>query len=61
MREIIRATGSAKKAFKSKDKQYKYKNETLIELLEIKKTKKATFLHIKIKLFQYIKYKFIWS
>ena len=34
-REIIRATGSAEKVFKSKDKQYKYKNETLIELLEI--------------------------
>ena len=34
-RELIRATGSAEKVFKSKDKQYKYKNETLIELLEI--------------------------
>ena len=34
-KEVIRATGSAEKVFKSKDKQYKYKNETLIELLEI--------------------------
>ena len=29
------ATGSAERVFKAKDKQYKYKNETLIELLEI--------------------------
>ena len=34
-KEVIRATGSAEKVFKAKDKQYKYKNETLIELLEI--------------------------
>ena len=34
-KEVIRATGSADKVFKAKDKQYKYKNETLIELLEI--------------------------
>lgn len=34
-KELIRATGSAEKVFKSKDKQYKYKNETLIEILEI--------------------------
>ena len=34
-KELIRATNSAEKVFKSKDKQYKYKNETLIELLEI--------------------------
>lgn len=34
-KEVIRATGSAEKVFKSKDKQYKYKNETLIEILEI--------------------------
>ena len=34
-RELIRATGSAEKVFKSKDKQYKYKNETLIDILEI--------------------------
>lgn len=33
--EVIRATRSAETVFKSKDKQYKYKNETLIELLEI--------------------------
>ena len=34
-KELIRATGSAEKVFKSKDKQYKYKNETLIDILEI--------------------------
>ena len=34
-KELIRATGSAEKVFKSEDKQYKYKNETLIDLLEI--------------------------
>lgn len=34
-KEVIRATGSAEKVFKSKDKQYKYKNETLIEFLDI--------------------------
>lgn len=34
-KEVIRATGSAEKVFKAKDKQYKYKNETLIEILEI--------------------------
>ena len=34
-KEVIWATGSAERVFKAKDKQYKYKNETLIELLEI--------------------------
>ena len=34
-KELIRATGSAEKVFKSKDKQYKYKNETLIDILAI--------------------------
>lgn len=34
-KEVIRATGSAEKVFKSKDKQYKYKNETLIDILAI--------------------------
>ena len=34
-KELIRATGSAEKVFKSKDKQYKYKNETLKDILEI--------------------------
>ena len=34
-KELIRATGSAEKVFKSKDKQYKYKNETLLDILEI--------------------------
>ena len=33
--EVIRATRSAKKVYLSKDKQYRYKNETLIELLNI--------------------------
>ena len=33
--EVIRATRSAEKCYLSKDKEYKYKNETLIELLEI--------------------------
>ena len=33
--EVIRATGSAEKVYLSKDKDYKYKNETLIELLAI--------------------------
>ena len=33
--EVIRATRSAEKCYLSKDKAYKYKNETLIELLEI--------------------------
>lgn len=35
IKELTRATESAEKVFKSKDKQYKYKNETLIELLDI--------------------------
>lgn len=34
-REVIRATRSAEKCYLDKNKQYKYKNETLIELLEI--------------------------
>lgn len=33
--EVIRATRSAEKVYLSKDKDYKYKNETLIELLAI--------------------------
>lgn len=33
--EVVRATRSAETVFKNKDKQYKYKNETLIELLGI--------------------------
>ena len=33
--EVIRATRSAEKVYLSKDKDYKYKNETLIELLVI--------------------------
>ncbi|MDH2475995.1 DNA-binding response regulator, partial [Clostridium perfringens] len=34
-REVIRATMSAERCYLDKNKQYKYKNETLIELLEI--------------------------
>ncbi|CEP46376.1 replication protein [[Clostridium] sordellii] len=34
-KELIKATESAEKVFKSKDKNYKYKNDTLIELLQI--------------------------
>ena len=34
-REVIRATRSAERCYLDKNKQYKYKNETLIELLEI--------------------------
>lgn len=34
-KEVIRATRSAERVYLNKDKQYKYKNETLINLLEI--------------------------
>lgn len=34
-REVVRATRSAEKCYLDKNKQYKYKNDTLIELLEI--------------------------
>lgn len=34
-REVIRATRSAEKCYLDKNKKYKYKNDTLIELLEI--------------------------
>ena len=44
-KEVISATGSAEKVFKAKDKQYKYKNETLIELLEISEYEQT---HMKI-------------
>lgn len=44
-KELIRATNSAEKVFKSKDKQYKYKNETLIELLEMSEYEQT---HMKI-------------
>ena len=36
-REVIRATRSAERCYLDKNKQYKYRNETLIELLEITK------------------------
>ncbi|WP_455539840.1 hypothetical protein [Terrisporobacter sp.] len=35
IKELTRATESAEKVYKSKGKDYKYKNETLIELLQI--------------------------
>lgn len=44
-KELIMATNSAEKVFKAKDKQYKYKNETLIELLEISEYEQT---HMKI-------------
>ena len=44
-KELIMATNSAEKVFKSKDKQYKYKNETLIELLEVSEYEQT---HMKI-------------
>ena len=44
-KEVINATGSAEKVFKAKDKQYKYKNETLIDLLEISEYEQT---HMKI-------------
>lgn len=34
-KEVIRATRSAEKCYLDKNKEYKYKNDTLIELLEI--------------------------
>ena len=34
-KEVIRATRSAEKCYLDKNKEYKYKNDTLIEILEI--------------------------
>lgn len=34
-KEVIRATKSAEKVYQDKNKDYKYKNDTLIELLDI--------------------------
>ena len=45
--EVIRATRSAEKVYLSKDKDYKYKNETLIELLlitELEETYMSTII-----------------
>lgn len=45
--EVIRATRSAEKVYLSKDKDYKYKNETLIELLlitELEETHMSTII-----------------
>ena len=44
--EVIRATRSAERVFLSKDKQYKYKNETLIDLLEITEQEQTHLLTI---------------
>ena len=45
-REVIRATRSAETVFKKKDKQYKYKNDTLIDLLEITEEEQMHLLTI---------------
>lgn len=45
-REVIRATRSAETVFKKKDKQYKYKNTTLIDLLEITEEEQMHLLTI---------------
>ena len=39
--EVIRATRSAEKCYLDKNKEYKYKNDTLIELLEITENEEA--------------------
>lgn len=44
--EVIRATRSAERVFLSKDKQYKYKNATLIDLLEITEQEQTHLLTI---------------
>lgn len=44
--EVIRATRSAERVFLSKDKQYKYKNTTLIDLLEITEQEQTHLLTI---------------
>ena len=46
-KEVIRATRSAEKCYLDKNKEYKYKNDTLIELLEIteyEETKMSTII-----------------
>lgn len=40
-KEVIRATRSAEKVYNTKDKNYKYKNETLIKLLDITENEEA--------------------
>lgn len=45
-REVIRATRSAETVFKKQDKQYKYKNDTLIDLLEITEEEQMHLLTI---------------
>ena len=44
--EVIRATKSAEKVYLSKNKDYKYKNETLINLLEISDIEQKEMLTI---------------
>lgn len=45
-REAVRATKSAETAYASKDRQYKYKNETLINLLDITDLEQEQMLSI---------------
>ena len=45
-REVIKATKSAEKCYKDQIKEYKYKNETLIELLEITEEEQQQMLTI---------------
>ena len=44
--EVIRATRSAETVFKNKDKMYKYKNDTLIDLLDISEEEQMHLLTI---------------
>ena len=45
-KEVTKATESAERAYKSKTKDYKYKNETLIELLQITEEEQKHMLTI---------------
>ena len=52
-KEVIRATKSAETVFKNKNKDYKYKNATLIELLDITKEEQEqlkTIIDTRVKL-----------
>lgn len=44
--EVVRATRSAETVFRNKDKQYKYKNATLIDLLDISEEEQMHLLTI---------------
>ena len=50
--EVIRATRSAEKCYLDKNKEYKYKNDTLIELLEITEDEE-TYMTTIISKFEY--------